>query len=346
MALPTTADWLEYLELPKSVIDGIQSKEASTYSANANQFLSALVNKILYQTVDGYDFKNPFAKFDSFDIEYGDTIENVWVEPVEGYDYDPDNTNPFGQAKPGVTVMYAQINSERQYKVTINDAYLRRAVLSAAGITRLVGEILSQLPKAADRDNYFLTMACLQNEDIYYDGFEEVEKADTAEETAKKVTETIIDAVSGFESLNTVFNAAGVLNPTPKSDALLIIKRTVYNSINLDYLTGVFNLEKVDLIKNIIVLDDLRYVQLTPGVAPSPDVTSVEGEDLDFIVLDSRGFDNHMALQDGGLIYNPQGKYTNHFYNVWRITAFRHNYNARAFKLVEPSAETSEAAGN
>lgn len=331
MALPTTADWLEYLELPESVIDGIQSKEPSTYSANANQFLSALVNKILYQTVDGYEFKNPFAKFDKFDIEYGDTIENVWVNPVQGYDYDPDNTNPFGQVKPEVTVMYATINSERQYKITINDAYLRRAVLSASGISRLVGEILSQLPKAADRDNYFLTMACLQNEDIYYDGFEEVTKESTDEETAKKVTKTIVDAVTGFESLNTVYNAAGVLNPSSRSDVLLIVKRDVYNSINLDYLTGVFNLSKVDLISNIMVLDDLRYVQLDTGEStPAP-----QGEDLDFIVLDTRGFDNHMALQDGGLIYNPQGKYTNHFYNVWRITAFKHTYNARAFKLVD-----------
>ena len=271
------------------------------------------------------------AKFDKFDIAYGDTIENVWVQPVKGYNYDPDNTNPFGQVKPTVVVTYATINSERQYKITINDSYLRRAVLSAQGLSRLVGEILSQLPKAADRDNYFLTMACLQNEDIYLNGFESVTAESTDEETAKKVTSTIIDAVSSFTSLNTVNNAAGVINPTPKEDALLIVKRSVYNSINLDYLTGVFNLSKVDLISNIIVLDDLRYVEL------DGDDTTVEGEDLDFIVLDSRGFDNHMALQDGGLIYNPQGKYTNHFYNVWRITAFKHTYNARAFKIVSGS---------
>lgn len=329
MALPTTADWLEYLELPQEVLDGIQSKEPSTYSASANQFLGALVNKILYQTVDGYDFGNPFARFDKFDIEYGDTIENVWVNPVKGYNYDPDNTNPFGQVKPSVTVMYATINSERQYKITINDAYLRRAVLSASGITRLVGEILSQLPKATARDEFFLTMACLQNEDIYEKGFEEITKASSDEETAKLVTTTIIDAVTGFETPNTVHNSAGVLNQTPKGKSLLIIRRDIYNSINLDYLTGVFNLSKVDLINNIIVLDDLRYVALDDEEA------EVQGEDLAFIVLDERGFDNHKALQDGGLIYNPQGKYTNHFYNDWRITAFKHTYNARAFKLVD-----------
>ena len=334
MALPTQADWLEYLELPESVITDIQSKEPSTYQPAANQFLSALVNKILYQTVDGYGFTNPFTKYDKFDIEYGDTIENVWVEPVTGYNYDPENTNPFGQVKPKVKVTYATINSERQYKITINDAYLRRAVLSAQGLSRLVGMIIEQLPHAADRDNYFMQMAMLQTEDIYYDGFEEVTKGADDVETAKIVTAKIVDVVSSMKAFNTVNNAAGVLNPSPEDHILLIVKRSVYNSINLDFLTGVFNLSKVDLIKNIMVLDDLRYVQLTKTEGQDP-VTSVEGEDLDFIILDTKGLDNHMALQDGGLIYNPQGKYTNHFYNVWRITAFNHVYNARAFKLVE-----------
>lgn len=346
MALPTVADWLEYLELPDTVIANIQSKQPSVYEPAANQFLSALVNKLLYQVVDGYDFDNPFAKFDKFDIEYGDSVENVWVNPVKGYDYDPDNTNPFGQVKPTVTVTYATINSERQYKITINDSYLRRAVMSASGLSRLVGELLSQLPKAASRDNYMLQMAMLQTEGIYASGFEEVEEEATAEETAKKVTAKIVDVATSFTSRNTVNNAAGVLNTSSLSDVLLIVRRDVYNSINLDYLTGVFNLEKVDLIKNIMVLDDLRYVELDTSENASTTPT-VEGEDLAFIVVDTRGFDNHMALQDGGMIYNPQGKYTNHFYNVWRITSFKHTYNARAFKLVEPSAEgNSEQAGS
>ena len=51
------------------------------------------------------------------------------------------------------------------------------------------------------------------------------------------------------------------------------------------------------------------------------------------MVIDTKGFDNHVALEDGGMIYNPKGKYTNHFYNLWKIISFKYFYNARAFKL-------------
>jgi hypothetical protein len=89
----------------------------------------------------------------------------------------------------------------------------------------------------------------------------------------------------------------------------------------------VFNLSKVDLIKNIIVVDGFQTVLTTEGNL----VTN--GEDLDFIIVDTKGMDNHVALQDGGLIYNPEGKYTNHYYNLWKIISFKQFYNARAFKL-------------
>ena len=125
--------------------------------------------------------------------------------------------------------------------------------------------------------------------------------------------------------IDTVNNKLGVLNPSRDSDILLVIKKEVYNSINLDYLTGVFNLTKVDLIKNIIVVDGFQTIM--KEVVTEDNTTTyelaVEGEDLDFIILDTRGMDNHVALQDGGLIYNPEGKYTNHYYNLWKIVSFK-----------------------
>ena len=123
-------------------------------------------------------------------------------------------------------------------------------------------------------------------------------------------------------------NKTGVMNATPINDILLIIKVDLLNSINLDYLAGVYNLSKVDLIKNIIAVDSFK-VEITGTSGTS----TMNGTDIDFVILDSKGFDNHVALEDGGLIYNPKGKYTNHFYNLWKIISFKQFYNARAFQL-------------
>ena len=287
----------------------------------------------MYQKIDIGDFTNPFKKFDGFPIKYGDTIENIFVPPAKGYKFNKDATNPFAKKKPDVKALYATINYEMQYKVTIEDALLRRAALNEYGFMNLVDFLISSLAKGMDLDEYFATLGMLNNEDIFADGFEEVTKGADAAQTAAIVTKKIVDAVSAFTLPMTANNAMHQLNPSRRSDVLLVIKYDLFNSINLDYLTGVFNLSKVDLIDRIITVDSFQVAQ-----DDGHDGLELVGEDLDFMLLDTRGFDNHVALQDNGMIYNPEGKYTNHYTNLWKIISFKYWFNARAYKLVEAGA--------
>lgn len=333
----TNPELLEYLSLPADLLTELQTAQGSSYSAAANEFLSALVNKVLYQQVATMEFTNPFKKYDGFPINFGDTIENIFVELPVGYKFNKDATDPFTKAVPAVKALYASINYELQYETTVQDSLLRRAAVSEYGFMNLIDSILSTLAKSMSFDEYKATIAMLNNEDIYAGGIEEVEKGADKTETAKIVTQTIIDTVTSFSLPMTSNNKAGVLNACRPEDCLLVIKYGLLNSINLDYLTGVFNLSKVDLVKNIIPVDGFKVAR--PGDEAQHEADFVlEGEDIDFVIIDSRGFDNHVALQDGGMIYNPKGKYTNHFMNLWKIVSFKTFANARAFKLVEASA--------
>ena len=318
---------VKFMELPADIVDKLQTAQGSEYTAVANEFLDALFNKVVYQTVADATFNNPFKKYDGFPINFGDTIENIFVEMPKGYKFNPDATNPFAKAKPSVKALYASINYDMQYKTTIEDSLLRRACLTEYGFMQLIDTILGNLQKSMSMDEYFAQLCMFNNADIYAGGFETLSVSADASVRAKEVAEKIVDVVSDFKLPKAVNNKIGVLNPSNDSDVLLVIKKSVYNSINLDYLTGVFNLSKVDLIKNIIVVDGFQTVLTTEGNL----VTN--GEDLDFIIVDTKGMDNHVALQDGGLIYNPEGKYTNHYYNLWKIISFKQFYNARAFKL-------------
>ena len=332
----TNPELLEYLSLPEDLLEALQTAQGSEYSAAANEFLSALVNKVLYQQVSSMEFSNPFKKFDGFPINYGDTIENIFVELPQGYKFDKDATDPFTKAVPSVKTLYASINYELQYETTVQDSLLRRAAVSEYGFMNLIDSILATLAKSMSFDEYKATIAMLNNEDIYAAGIEEVEKGADDTETAKIVTKKIIDTVTSFSLPMTSNNKAGVLNACRPEDCLLVIKYGLLNSINLDYLTGVFNLSKVDLVKNIIAVDGFRVARPGDTTATPPEAKYVlEGEDIDFVIIDSKGFDNHVALQDGGMIYNPKGKYTNHFMNLWKIVSFKTFANARAFQLVE-----------
>ena len=320
------SELVEYLNLPQSIITDLQTAQGQIYQAKANEFLTALFNKVLYQTVESMEFENPFKKYDGFPINYGDTVENIFVELPKGYKFDKDATDPFTKAIPSVKALYATINYELQYETTIQDSLLRRATLTEYGFMNLIDQILGALSKSMSIDEYFATIGMLNNEDIFAKGFENLTSGTTKEETAKIVTEKIVDVVSSFQLPSNTNNALKVMNVTKPTNCLLIIKNTLLNSINLDYLAGVYNLSKVDLIKNIIPVATFQIKN---------DAGTLVGEDIDFMILDTRGFDCHTALQDGGLIYNPKGKYTNHFYNLWKIISYKYFYNARAFKLVD-----------
>ena len=322
----TNTEVMTLLELPEDTISILQTAQGSVFTAKNNEFLTALYNKITAQVVDSVKFTNPFKKYDGFPIKYGDTIENVWVELPKGYAFDKDATDPFTKVAPSVKALYASVNYEMQYQTTIQDSLIRRAVLSEYGLMNLITQIIGALNKSKSIDEYFATIAMLNNENLFAGGITEVERGADKEATAKKVTETIVNVVTDFALPQTTNNALEVLNATEKRDVLLIIKNELLNSINLDYLTGVYNLSKVDLVNNIIPVKSFQV---------KDDSGELRGEDIDFMIIDETGFDNHVALEDGGLIYNPKGKYTNHFYNLWKIIAYKYFYNAKAFKLVD-----------
>lgn len=332
--LLTNGDIVKALGLPSDILTRLAVEQGSTFQATANEFISALVNKIVYQKVDSMkSFANPFRKYESYPVKYGDTIENIFTELPQGYTFDKDATDPFTKYIPSVKPLYATINYEMQYATTIQDVLLRRAVLNEYGLMNLVNSISGNINKRKDIDEYQATVYMLNNADLYADGFEALDVSAESSDTGKykAVTQKIIDVVTDFALPSSSNNKLSVLTVTPKNKCVLVIKQTLLNHINIDFLAGVFNLEKTDLIKNIIPVRSFQVIN------PADD-GSIVGEDIDFVVLDEDGFDIHNALEDSGMIYNPKGKYTNHFTNDWKIFAFKTYANARAFKITYESA--------
>lgn len=325
----SNATIVKALGLPSDISTKLATAIGSEYEKTMNQFLTPLVNKIVYQKVDKMTFDNPFKKYDSFPVNYGDTIENIFTELPVGYTFDKDATDPFTKVIPSVKPLYATINYEMQYEETIQDVLMKRACLAENGFMQLINSILETLVTKRSIDEYTATIRMLNNADIYKDGFETIDVSTLADDKAKyqAITNTIVDTAKDFELPSVDNNKLGVMTVSNKADVLLIIKQTVLNKINIDFLSGVFNLSKVDLVSNIIPVRSFKTV------SNSTDKAEAVGEDIDFVIIDTKGFDNHVALQDGGMIYNPKGKYTNHFDNLWKIFAFKTYYNARAYKI-------------
>lgn len=317
------------LGLPKTIMTDLATQEGDQFTATVNTVLNA-VNKIAFQKLEKMNFSDPFKKYDGRPITYGSTIENIWIQQPDGYKYDKDATDPFAKQANKNKVLYAAINYDMQYQTTIQKDLMKRAVLNEGGLMELINYITESVGTRAEIDTYEATIRMLNNPALYADGFETLDVSQYAndpKQRAKKIGRKIKDVVTDFALPATDNNKLRVKNICPKERSLLIIKQELLNDIDWDYLEGVFNLSKVDLGTKIITVRDFRTIS---NDASTP---SLVGDDLAFVILDERGFDNHPALRDSGAIYNPKGRYFNQFTDVWKIIAYKYWFNARAFKL-------------
>lgn len=285
------------------------------YAPAKNALLNALYNKIALTLISSMEFNNPFSRFRGEPIAYGDTIEDIYVGIPDGYDYDASNTNPFGQNAPDVKALYETLNKQMQYKQTIHDAEFRRAMRTPYGLDSLVSKIITTLKTSSEYDDWLIGKEILSQEKCYGKVVMMGVRTGTPATDGKTLLNAIKDAGLGMRFPTTEYNQQGVLQVTPVSKQVLIICAEYKKEIDLDVLAGIYNLSKADITQSIIEVD--RFNDATIGA----------------VLVDEEFLRFHYALEDGGLIYNPQGLYTNHFWNSWAVCTARLFKNAVMFKF-------------
>ena len=286
------------------------------YQPAKNSLLEALYNKIALTIIDSMEFDNPFDRFRRADINYGDTLEDIFVDIPEGYEYNAKDENPFAQVQPDVKALYHTLNKQLQYEQTIHDPEFRRALRSPYGLDSLVTRIVNSLRTASKVDDFLIGKQILSDESVYGKVVYLGTKTGNNATDGKHLLEAIKTAGSGMKFPSREFNQQGVMDNTPMARQVLFITSQYKNIIDLDVLAGLYNLNKADITQLIIELDDFN-----------------ENETMACALVDERFLNFHYALQDGGLIYNPKALATNHFWNSWSINTASLFKNAVMFKF-------------
>ena len=124
------------------------------YPALQNEFLSALVNRIGRVLVTSKMFDNPWSVFKKGMLEFGETIEEIFVNIAKPYQFDPNvaESTVFKREIPDVRSAFHIMNYQKYYKVTIQDDQLRQAFLTWQGITDLIAKIVDSMYTGANYD--------------------------------------------------------------------------------------------------------------------------------------------------------------------------------------------------
>ena len=136
--------------------------------AFANQFINALINRIAIVRVQSATFNNPYSILKKGYIEYGETVEDIFVSIAKAVDFNAEKapSREFQRTIPDVRSAFHVMNWRVMYPVTIQDEDLRQAFLSIEGVQNLIAKIVDSVYTAAEYDEFLLFSICLLKQSV------------------------------------------------------------------------------------------------------------------------------------------------------------------------------------
>ena len=337
--------------VPQATADSDSIREIGAvimdYPALQNEFLSALVNRIGRVILTSKSYDNPWAMFKKGMLEFGESIEEVFVNIAKPFQFDPQvaESNVFKREIPDVRSAFHIMNYQKFYKATISNDQLRQAFLSIDGITDLITKIVDAMYTGANYDE-FQTMKYMLAKHILNGLMNPVKIPVINTENMNSIISTIKGVSNKFTFLNSKNNLAGVMNHTPKQEQYLLVNSQFDATMNVEVLASAFNMDKAEFDGHHVLVDsfgDLDIERLNILFADDPTYTKISNDDLKAldaipcVMVDSDWFmifDNYQNFTEQ---YNGEGLYWNYWYHVWKTFSVSPFSNNAVFVAGDPS---------
>ena len=303
-----------------------------------NEFLSALVNRIGRVLITSKMYDNPWAMFKKGMLEFGETIEEIFVNLAKPFQFDPvvAESNLFKREIPDVRSAFHIMNYQKYYKTTIQNDQLRQAFLSWQGITDLIAKIVDAMYTGANYDE-FQTMKYMLAKHILNGRMYPVTIPTVDEANMKSIVSTIKGVSNNFEFLSNKYNVAGVQNNSKKSEQYLLINSNFDATMDVEVLASAFNMDKAEFSGkrvlvdsfgsldierlNMLFADDTTYTEISEDELKALDKIPCILVDKEWFMI----FDNYTNFTEQ---YNGEGLYWNYWYHVWKtfsVSPFANN---------------------
>lgn len=338
-----TNNYRDYVPLATPNAESIREIGAiiMDYPALQNEFLSALVNRIGRVLVTSRMYSNPLAVFKKGMLDYGETVEEIFVNLAKPFQFDPDTsvTTQYQRVIPDVRSAFHVMNYQKFYKVTISDDQLRQAFLSWDGITDLIARIVDSMYTAANYDEQQVTLYMLAKS-ILNGRIYPVEISAVSSENMKSITSTLKGISNDMEFMSTIYNPAGVYTHSGKDRQYLLINAMFDATMDVEVLASAFNMSKAEFLGHRVMIpsfQNLDVARLSVLFAGDPTYTEIEPNELTALaaipaVLVDRDwfmiFDNLNKFTEK---YNGEGLYWNYWYHQWKTFSISPFANAAMF---------------
>lgn len=284
------------------------------YEAVGNEFVGALINKIVFQLIERMMWDNPLAELRRNSIPLGTDIEDTHVNPAEAEAYDGTETGMadlLKMHKPDVATAYYRLNRRDKYPVTINNEQLRGAFTAWAKLDDFIATIVDSLYNGCTIDEFKYTKnlvsdAVNANKIIQQTVVNPVDVA-TSKQFVKQLRNLSILFTFPSTNYNAYAQLGGSGNPRttwcPISDQVLIIRGDVATEIGVEVLASVFNIEYADYMTRNIIVDNFG------------------NEKTLAVIADKRAFIIMEQLRQFRTFYNASSLGWQYYYHAWDLFA-------------------------
>lgn len=306
------------------------------YPAMANQFLTALINRIALVKVKSAVFNNAYAELKKGYLEFGETVEEVFVSIAKAREFSAEKAEAreLKRSLPDVRSAFHTMNWRVQYPITIQDEDLRLAFLSMDGVQDLIARIVDSMYTAQEYDEYllfkYLMIKAIAKGAMYPIAFNDIQN----------------DAYKfrGISNLITFmsdkYNNAGVHTTTPKADQAIFLDAMFDAQYDVNVLASAFNMDKAEYMGKRYLIDDWgtfdneRWDVIRSYTDMVEEVTADElaiTANVKAVLVDKEWFqmyDNQMRMTE---TFVASGEYWNYFLNVWKTVSYSPFSNAIVF---------------
>lgn len=313
--------------------------------AFANQFINALVNRIAIVRVQSATFNNPYSILKKGYIEYGETVEDIFVNIAKAVEFDVEKApaREFKRTIPDIRSAFHVMNWRVMYPVTIQDEDLKQAFLSIEGVQNLIAKIVDSVYTAAEYDEFllfkYLLIKAMSHGKMYPNSIGD--------------GTTLTDAAVQFRGISNLlpfmkseYNEAGVKTTTPKNRQVIFMDAMFNAQFDVTVLASAFNMDKADFMGRLFLIDDFttfdneRFDIIRDNSDGLEEVTEAELnllKDVKAVILDENWFqvyDNNNKFTEK---YVSSGLYWNYFYHTWKTVSNSPFANAVVFVTSTPS---------
>ena len=310
-----------------------------TVPAVANDFMSMLVNRIVYTQFETKYFRNPLQILEGDRIPLGYAGQEIYVNPAKGRKY---NVNDFAgllqKYEADVKAQYMTLNSDLQYPVTVTRHDLKKAFTSWESLDRFIDQLSNSLYNGAYIGEYRYTKNLIGSAYSYGGVQVETVSAITDEASAKAFVKKVRNLFLNFQTPATTFNAwakvGGSGNPittwSNPEDIVVILRNDVRTEIDVDVLASAFNMDKATLMGNILTVDNFDIID-------DEGVKRFDGSNILGMIADKSWF--KIKRQDMYLdeFYNANNRTWQYYLNITKMYQYSLFANAVVLATAEPT---------